>query len=361
MKQQNITRSPITQPRLRPGPLDSLVRAERSSVWSNIRNLPMTPRMAKEEYSLRRLILEGEKLHRDGGVELEISKVISKQIGQESNGFFVPTEILTRDIAATTGTGANLIGTEVVPDIADALRPYAATLAAGATVLNDLTSSVSWPRYATPSSPSGLAENTTVVHGTTATFSAMSLQPKRISTEVWISRQLLVTASMDFEKLVQKEILRSLARAIDFYALNGSGAPYPTGLLSLPENSVGQYDLSKLNAGTTMGGAATFSKLVAMTETLHPANIVDDGTCAWIIDGATSLKWKTAQKVSGYPSYLLEDNEAADYPVFVSQNLSGTHQAVFGRWSDLIIGLWGVSILSDVYSQLSTGTIRFDS
>jgi hypothetical protein len=43
----------------------------------------------------------------------------------------------------------------------------------------------------------------------------------------------------------------------------------------------------------------------------------------------------------------LENGRIAEDPAYVTSNLSGTNQCVFGRFSDAIIGLWGFDIVSD--------------
>jgi hypothetical protein len=87
-------------------------------------------------------------------------------------------------------------------------------------------------------------------------------------------------------------------------------------------------------------------------------NVTDDGSFGWIVDSSTWSKWSTAQKASGYPSYLIENGQALNHPVRVTNNLSATHQALFGRWSSTVLGIWAISILSDPYIFASTNQVR---
>jgi len=56
---------------------------------------------------------------------------------------------------------------------------------------------------------------------------------------------------------------------------------------------------------------------------------------------------------------FLSKTENATATLFTStQNLSSTHQAIFGRFSDFVIGSWGVSIQSDPYTLISQNVIQ---
>jgi hypothetical protein len=73
---------------------------------------------------------------------------------------------------------------------------------------------------------------------------------------------------------------------------------------------------------------------------------------------ATKGKWSTAPKIAGYPAYLYQDGKVGDHPLRASNNLSATNQVVFARWSDVVIGLWPLSLLSDPYTLGTTANVR---
>jgi hypothetical protein len=68
-------------------------------------------------------------------------------------------------------------------------------------------------------------------------------------------------------------------------------------------------------------------------------------------------KWSKTPKVATYPEFVLEDNTVLDYPVYVTENLSATHQALFLRASDCYIAIHGVDIVSDVMSLAYKGQV----
>jgi HK97 family phage major capsid protein len=267
--------------------------------------------------------------------------------------------VLCRDLSVG-GNAGNLVQTTVRPQLADALIPFSSLIASGITVLDDLQGNVSWPRWQSQFSPSGLLETAQVLTtGETGTISVMSLTPHRIGCEVLISRTLLAQSSVDVEAAVQRTILQAIGSLVDQYCINGSTYPATTGLLNFSENTSGSFvDLSKLASGVAAGGAFTFAKQVAMKAGVLANNVIDDGTFGWIVDPSTWSKWSTAQKASGYPVFLIEDDRALNHPVRVTNNLSATHQALFGRWSSAVLGIWAISILSDPYIFASTNQVR---
>jgi hypothetical protein len=176
-----------------------------------------------------------------------------------------------------------------------------------------------------------------------------------------VSRQLLVQgANLGLEKLIKLEMLRSIGSAIDGYALGGSGTRgQPLGLLNQPRNTMGQRDLCKLQPAVAFGGAATWAELVTFPGIIEQTDITNaDGSFGWIVGPLTKQKWSASQKVSGFPSYLCEDNKAVGYPLRASNNLAATNQCVFAKWSNVILGLWPLSVRTDPYTLGTSSNVR---
>jgi HK97 family phage major capsid protein len=347
-------------PQIYPGPLSGL-QLNRTSPFAAYGK---SEELMKRAYSLKDVIKAGRDFTQKTSMELEVSNRIAKTKGQDApfGHVYIPTEILCRDLSVgAAAAGGDLVQTTVRPQLADALIPFSSLIASGITVLDDLQGNVSWPRWQSQFSPSGLLETAQVL--TTdeqATMSTMSLTPHRIGCEVIISRTLLAQSSIDVEAAVQRTILQAIGSLVDQYAINGGGSyPGTTGLLNFSENTSGSFaDLSKLASGVTAGGPFTFGKQVAMKSAVLANNVIDDGTFGWIIDPSTWSKWSQAQKSLNYPLFLIEDDKALNHPVRVTNNLSATHQALFGRWSSAVLGIWAISILSDPYIYASTNQVR---
>ena len=70
----------------------------------------------------------------------------------------------------------------------------------------------------------------------------------------------------------------------------------------------------------------------------------------WIISPKTKNKWSNAQRVSGFPSYIYEGGFVNGYPAQTTSNLASTDQCIFARFSDAVLGIWAVDIVSNPYS-----------
>ncbi len=304
-------------------------------------------------YDLRRLLRGG----REGGFEREVSEEIRRSVPDlfGARGPYVPWSVFTRgegslsqrDVTAGGATtGASFIELERLPTIADALRPVSQTVASGCTVLDNLKDNITWPRWATPSTPAAYTEIAPVT-GNTQTSSALQLSAHRIS-----------TMTIQLERLIQLEMLRSIGSMIDQYALSGAGGTQPLGLLNYGQNALGARDLSKLQPPVVFAGPATWAKVTSFPASVESTDIADDGSFGWIVSPSTKYRWAQEAKVATFPEFLYEDGRVGDNPLRASNVLSSTHQAIFGRWSDLVLGLWPISILLDPVSQATAANVR---
>jgi HK97 family phage major capsid protein len=183
--------------------------------------------LMKRSYSIKDILKSGRDFSQKASMELEVSNRIAKAKGEEApfGHVYVPTEVLCRDLSVG-GNAGNLVQTTVRPQLADALIPFSSLIASGITVLDDLQGNVSWPRWQSQFSPSGLLETAQVLTtGETGTISVMSLTPHRIGCEVLISRTLLAQSSVDVEAAVQRTILQAIGSLVDQYCINGSTYP----------------------------------------------------------------------------------------------------------------------------------------
>ena len=104
------------------------------------------------------------------------------------------------------------------------------------------------------------------------------------------------------------------------------------------------------------------------------SDIYDDGTMKYLVNARTRGKLKSTLKFpyTGIPIFekgsAPGEGEINGYPALMTNLLpkdgtKGTGEnlstALFGRWSDLIVGMWGVlDIMSDPYTKSASGDIR---
>jgi HK97 family phage major capsid protein len=282
----------------------------------------------------------------------------SQRVGDENPSFF------KRDLSVgTASAGGNLVATNL---LASQYIPLAyntpVVVRAGARVLSGLVGNVAIPRMTGGAAAGWISAEGGAAGESDAAFGQVTLQPRDLGVFTDITRRLIQQSTPGVEQLVRDDFAAGFANAIDAAAINGSGSGgQPTGILQ--QAGIGQADVG------TNGGAWTWSLVVQNIQNVLAANR-GDGPMSWLLNAQTWGHAARTVKVAGQPSYLLdvESNSLAGFPYLVSQNVpgnkakgSGTNLSapIFGRFSDLMIGEWGVmDMLADPYTASNTGTVR---
>jgi HK97 family phage major capsid protein len=296
-----------------------------------------------------------QALREDAAFELECSRAVAKLKGKEATGIYVPLDVLNSR-ALDTSTGAGLITEMDTGDFIDTLKNSLVLTQAGARVLNGLSGNVPIPKKSANSTGYWVEEGVNV---TKSNMSAgqITLTPRTVGASTEITRALLKQSSYDVEALVYQDLANTIAQAIEVAALNGDGSgATPTGLLNLA-------GIHTVELGTD-GGALTWADVVAM-ESMIADGV--SGNMSYILNRKTSGVTKVTQKGSGI-GFIQEGGMINGYNALVTNNVpsnltkgTGTDLsgAVFGDFSNLMIGLWGgIDLTVDPYtSSLNGGLI----
>jgi HK97 family phage major capsid protein len=336
----------------------------------------------KKQFSIRNAILADVNVRMgqrsENSFELEISEEIAKRLPanhQRHGGILIPTtialrggpEFLARRAPAqvragldtkTSTKGQELVFTEFGSFI-DLLRNRALVIALGATVLPGLQGNVAFPRQTGAGTLVWVTENPgSDVAESNLTLDQVVLSPKTAQSTTSYSRQLLAQSAVDVDGLVMNDLSEITALGIDLAALHGTGAPQPTGI----------YTATGVNS-VAFGGSVTYEKLVAM-ETEVASDNADIGTMAYLATPQARGKGKITPELAGELSQpIWRGNEVNGYRAEVTNQLKknlgvGTneHGLVFGVWSQLMIGEWGVlEIITDPYAKKKQGMIEVTS
>lgn len=300
--------------------------------------------------------------------EKEASDAVAKRIGKTPQGFFVPYEIMTRDLVkGTTTAGGYLVATELRPEaFVEMLRNKMVVRQLGARILGGLVGDIAIPKQTGGATAYWVSEGAAPTESQ-QTFGQIAMTPKTVGAYTDISRKLLLQSSIDVEALVRQDIATTLALAIDLAAINGSGTDgQPTGVLNT--SGVGLVSIGE------NGGAPTFAHMVSL-ETEVATDNADIGTLAYLTNAKVRGKLKTTfvnpssgdtivwqlGKQAGWG--LVNGYDAAVSNQVPSNLTKGTgtdlSAIIFGNWGDLIIGEWGVlDILVDPYTGSAAGTVR---
>lgn len=320
-----------------------------------------------KRYSLHKAIRSQLPNNALDGVEGEYHEEMQKEAraaGVSLQGIAIPTgkaekRSSNQTVGADSGAyGANLVSTDF-GGVIDALRANPIIERLGAKYLRGLTGDL---KFAT--NGGGIAATWETEEATTTAtknaYGSKTMSPNRLSSTVGISLQNILQSTPDLEMLTASEIRMAKELAIDIAAINGTGSGQPEGILN---NS----DVDVLT-GATNGIAPSWAQLVAMETAVAGANALDAQASYLITPGLKGLL-KTTAHAANTGGYLMQsDNSINGYGAGVSTMVpsdltkgSGTalHAAIFGVFSNILIGEWGFSdMVVDNITQKKSGIIE---
>ena len=336
------------------------------------------PVKEKRSYSLGRMIqaqVTGD--FRNAGFEREMNDEITRKVGRQGEGFYVPDFVWgQRGALSTAATGA--VGSEVVFDdfvptehrgdmFIEALRNKLVLGDLGATFMSGLTGRIKMPKLATGAA-AGFVEELGDVGDGAGTDGALTLQPRTMGAFVEVSRLLMMESVPSIEQIIRDDLLRSAADKTEHFAIQGSGSSgQPTGIL----NTSGINDLD-ISADTDVA-ALTWQDIVDLVKLVEEDNgIVNDAAAGFLSNPKVKSKLATTVKVGSTDSVMLLNdpwNNLYGYPTGFTSNVpsnlnpgdSGTDASalIFGDFSQLIIGQFGApSIMVNPFSGDKSGTVR---
>lgn len=276
------------------------------------------------------------------GYEFELSDAIAKKLGRASNGIFVPNDIQRqkRDLSVGLGSqptdGGALVGTDhMAASFIEVLRNNMVATKLGARMLSGLVGNVSIPRQNSGATVYWVAEGNAPTESQPG-FQQLGLDPKTVGAVTEYTRQLLLQSDPSIDQLVMADLAAVMARGIDLAMIDGGGSNEPDGILS----TSGVVDGT---VGSGNGASFDWADAVNMETTLATANALL-GSPVWLTTPAIrgALKVRTRVAASTFGDFIWADNQTINgYPAYVSTQVP-TQAAIFGDFSQVIIGEWGV-------------------
>lgn len=266
--------------------------------------------------------------------------------GREVRGVMVPTSaIFGEQRAMTTSTASDTVTTSL-GGLIDRLRPVLAVQSMGATVLSGLTGNLDLPRLTAGPTAYWVAEDGAPT-ASDSTFDKVSLTPKTVAGEMYLSRRLTLQNGVALENVLRNDLAFILAQALDKAAIQGGGTNEPDGILEQITES-----------------ATASTAITDIAADLISALSIDDvtGTTGFLTNPslmATVRKVKDGEG-RGIPVSEIFHGEGVTASNNVPAQGSPAEQPlIFGAWSNLVIGYWsGVDILANPYSDASKGGLR---
>jgi HK97 family phage major capsid protein len=301
------------------------------------------------------------------GFEREASDAIADKIGREARGFFVPYDVLKRDLSTgTAAAGGDLVGTtHMAGSFIEMLRARMMVTNLGAKLLSGLVGDFEIPKQTGGASVYWIGEDDDTT-GSDQQFGSVKLSPKTASAKTKFTRRLMLQSSPDVENLVRSDLATAIALGIDKAAISGAGINNePTGILNI--SGIGAV------IGGANGAVPGWADIVAL-ETEVAADDADIGNLAYLTNAKVRGKLKTTEKAANTAQFIWGDGAGGDagfgmlngYRAGASNQVPSTltkgtaasicSAILFGNWGDLLIGEWGVlDIQVDPYSAGDSG------
>lgn len=336
----------------------------------NPAELGLTP-TEQRNYSLLNMIraVNGKNFN-SAGFEVETSQAIAQRLGRQPsspNSFFVPVDIQRRNlstqallaalgggqqrdmsVALVTGSGSHLVGTDHMGFV-DLLRNRSTVMQAGARRMSGLVGNVDIPKLAAGATANWQNGESDAIDESTPTTTQLLLSPKTVGAYVELTRRLLQQSSPDAESMVMADMAAQVALAVDLAALEGTGSTgQPTGISATS------------GIGSVASGAFSYAKSLEFQTDVAAANALA-ANCAYVTTPAVAALAMQRETIAsgGNPIWeggILDGRMAGMRAMSTNQVTAAT--MVFGDFSQLIIGEWGVlEIEVNPYADFAKGII----
>lgn len=301
--------------------------------------------------------------------EREVSEECEKKLPsnyQRRGNFLVPGNIglggtRTALAAGTANAADDVVFTEPGSFI-ELLRNRMKVKELGATMLSGLRGPVAFPKQATAGSVAWLGESAAVTESNLTTTQVL-LNPKTLRARQAYTKQLFNEAVVDVEALIRADLASIMALEVDRVAIEGDGSSNsPTGILST--SGIGSVALG------TNGAAPAFGDIVDLETEIAQDN-ADIASMAYLTTAGMRGQLKKTEQFSstnGQPVWTGgREGEMNGYPAHVSNQVpsdltkgtgTGLHAILFGVFSQLMIGEWGVlEVQVDPYTRADEGEV----
>lgn len=304
--------------------------------------------------SLRKALLEmteGRSFSDDTQKMHDIGAGSMQGFAKRGNGrnLYVPIE--ARSFTATgADTGKSLIETNFL-NILEPLRNRMVLGEAGANFLTGLVGNIDIPSFS-GSTANWEGENTAAKEGG-GVFTHKTLKPKRLTSKLTVSKQLLVQDSLGVEAILRADLVASVADALE-QAVLGNHAH--------SDNKPDGFFTGVAKTGTVF----SWDGVVDLETAIDAANLGANGKYIMHTQ-LRGLAKKTVKKTGGALGFILEPTgEMNGYGALRTNSIASGQEVaediygiIFGNWAEYLVGQWGALDLTvDPYTMADEAFVR---
>lgn len=289
------------------------------------------------EYSLMRAInASADKDWSKAGLERQVSLALADVLKKESRGFYVPHDLLMRGMSkGDPAKGGSLVATDLrIDQFVDILRNKTVMAQLGMKLLGGLVGDLDLPKKISGSNFYWLGEGENV-NLSDFDLTTLPMAPKTIAGGIPVTRRLRKQAAKSIESLIIDDLIEGIGVAIDLGVLRGPGTGNQLlGLLNQPGLPAIEFD----------GPGITYGKAVDMRTKVATFNAAQ-GSLAYLTGVTQSGLAQQTEKFAGTGRTVWEDGKVNGYRA-EDTNQMPDDTWLFGDFSQVVMGLWGVMDLS---------------
>lgn len=174
-------------------------------------------------------------------------------------------------------------------------------------------------------------------------FSAVLLQPKRLTAYVDISKQLLNQDTIGVENAIRRDIVNAINDKLEatIFSDDAGDATKPAGIF---------YDSSIFDA-------STFKAVVDLEAKVESNNVYGD--MKYLLSTGAKADLRAMPKSTKNTQLVMEGGEIDGTPAVVTSNVAGVGYYAYGNFENLAVASWGdIDITVDEYTQAVNGCVR---
>ncbi|MEM9304403.1 MAG: phage major capsid protein [Pseudomonadota bacterium] len=308
---------------------------------------------AKHRYSFAkalRHVADPDAYPLDGLEREQHEELRQKSNSPVAGATFVPLMRKDLDYGANSPTAG---GSSLVPrddrSLVDVLRQDSVIMRLASVV--PVTGDVDLPKKTATSGAYWVEGEGTPVTETTPTFDRIQLRPLFCGALTTVTLKMLRQTDGVVERIVETDLLSTVAVELDRAALNGSGSGEPTGLL----NQSGILDASESPQALSWGSVLEMERLLL-------TNNARRGNLAVVCDPSSYKSLKSTTRVSNDAAagFVMDmDQMNTNGYVVEPTNHCPADTLVMGNWDDLIVALWGnIALARDESTHFASGSVR---
>lgn len=301
---------------------------------SNIRKM-------KKNFSLLKTIrsmVENKPFDAATQAVIDEGRAEMRKAGISANGQIVlPTE--KRAVVTVTAEGEDVVETEI-QDLLMPLRAKNILSQLGAKYYGNLVGDIQIPVMG--KNTVGFAGEIEAAADGAGTFNHVTLQPRRLTAFVDISKQMLIQDSVDVENAIITDLGNAISNKIEEQFFSDATGDTKS--------------FAGIFATVAPTAVASFKELVDKEADIEDANVLGD--CKYALSNKAKAALRNMAKSAKSTELVYENGEVDGTPALNTSHVTGKNY-VYGDFSNIAVGQWSsVDITVDTVSQAINGCVR---